>query len=863
MASTGVPSPNVYLAPNFEPSALKVAQLRGILFAHQITVPSTAKKADLVQLFEDNVRPRAQKLLSDASSVKPSNKGITEIGHDGEPIAALKTAKRPRQSRVKKSAVPEVEPVVDDADPGADGETEDNDAELVEIRQMPRRTTRRSVAASSSPPLGDLPISLPSTTRKSRKSTMNLAPPLNDDSPVQDSVHVLVPSTIPRTVKKKPSVAVLREESEPEDEKARGNSKAGKIDVETAAPEVTRHTKSRKSVVVREDHDAEGGNGNFSDFNPFQSGGENSPQMGVAEQVRLRKKRQTLGGATTSATPSRANRRRSEPGQGHNPLTDGSPDKISTRALPAAGSGVTPPSLKKFQPELGQMRSPPDEWKKSRLSNVAAQSGDEIKDEEDQQDHADDFGDNIDLAKYEQHNKLVSERISGRTRSSLVKAGDGGDSQTLAVQRATEDTAEANDSVSVIHRTEEVTTSQALIKPTADTSATKHLSQILIILLVSILTPVLRSWQAQSNQIGYCDTGSNVNNRLIQDRRAKMKTIDCKSHKIEDPEYACQLEQESFFDILGIAPDSCTPCPEHAVCQNGELLRCQQGYQLVPDWRQTEMTKYLLDGLPATGPVAFPPSCQIDFKRKALSARIAKEIESDLAKRHGDVVCSQSVWNSDLANESLDIVRDGMSEEELKESLFGKMKLSKEDFEEQFGIAVKDLLAYDNIGIARLDNGTTYYAATRSVIPTSCALKIKTAKEAKQHKKEIGLLSFISALTLLLQNRYKQKKAEDAQVKELVAISLAKLQDRKHLHFTEPETASEPYLRPDQMRDDVLILVPQAQRKHLWARVQGVVESNANVQVDEQEVFGDVWKTWEWVGSTRKDLQERSMFPVA
>jgi hypothetical protein len=40
------------------------------------------------------------------------------------------------------------------------------------------------------------------------------------------------------------------------------------------------------------------------------------------------------------------------------------------------------------------------------------------------------------------------------------------------------------------------------------------------------------------------------------------------------------------------------------------------------------------------------------------------------------------------------------------------------------------------------------------------------------------VLGFVSALTLLLQNRYKQKKAEDIQVKELVAISLAKLQDR-------------------------------------------------------------------------------------
>lgn len=32
--------------------------------------------------------------------------------------------------------MPEVEPVFDDLDPGADGEAEDNDAEVVEIKQM-------------------------------------------------------------------------------------------------------------------------------------------------------------------------------------------------------------------------------------------------------------------------------------------------------------------------------------------------------------------------------------------------------------------------------------------------------------------------------------------------------------------------------------------------------------------------------------------------------------------------------------------------------------------------------------------------------------------------------------------------------
>lgn len=44
--------------------------------------------------------------------------------------------------------------------------------------------------------------------------------------------------------------------------------------------------------MLQEEREAEGNSGNFSDFNPFQSGGEASPGMGVAETVRLRKKRQ-------------------------------------------------------------------------------------------------------------------------------------------------------------------------------------------------------------------------------------------------------------------------------------------------------------------------------------------------------------------------------------------------------------------------------------------------------------------------------------------------------------------------------------------------------------------------------------------
>lgn len=343
---------------------------------------------------------------------------------------------------------------------------------------------------------------------------------------------------------------------------------------------------------------------------------------------------------------------------------------MKTEATPK--SGVIPPSLKKFQPELGQMRSPPDEWKRSRLSNVISEP--EESQEGQVPDEAQEFDDvpveESDLAIYQQRNEDVQNKIarviSIENRPAAEKKNQ------VSTQPVTESI--SSDEVLVVQHTREGGSSNALVRHRRpDSSASKYLSQLMFILLLSVLTPVLREWQAQSNHIGFCDTGNNVNNLLLRERQSGRKRLECKNEKIDNPEAACQLEQESFFDIVGIAPDSCTPCPEHAICENGQLARCQSGYQLVPDWRRNSVTKYLLDGFPGAGPVAFPPSCQIDFKRKALGARIAKEIESDLAKRHGDVICSQGLWSGDNSASKLDVVRDGMTEQELKRMLFAKV----------------------------------------------------------------------------------------------------------------------------------------------------------------------------------------------
>lgn len=329
------------------------------------------------------------------------------------------------------------------------------------------------------------------------------------------------------------------------------------------------------------------------------------------------------------------------------------------------------------------MRSPPDEWKRSRLSEVSGreQEHQDAQIATEQEDEYDDVPvEDSDIAFYQQQNQQVQNRIALVGNQSDKNVAEK-DERALVSITGSGDREADESTVAIAQNTREVQksdASKALVKPRGESSARKSLSQLAVLLLAAAASvPTLRTWQSQSVQIGYCDTGSNLNSRILQDRQHRAKRIQWKQQVIANPETpdTAPLDEEAFYEVLGIAPpESCTPCPEHAICQDGKLSKCQQGYQLVPDWRQNDLVKFLLDGLPGLGPVAFPPSCQIDFKRKALGARIAKEIESDLAKRHGDVICSQGLWSADEMGDQLQVVRDGMSEPELRDMLFAKVR---------------------------------------------------------------------------------------------------------------------------------------------------------------------------------------------
>lgn len=68
-----------YLAPDFDLSSLTVPRLRAILVSHDVSYPSSAKKAQLISIFEQEVLPKAKKILRERERVRRTSAGITDM----------------------------------------------------------------------------------------------------------------------------------------------------------------------------------------------------------------------------------------------------------------------------------------------------------------------------------------------------------------------------------------------------------------------------------------------------------------------------------------------------------------------------------------------------------------------------------------------------------------------------------------------------------------------------------------------------------------------------------------------------------------------------------------------------------------
>ena len=170
-----------------------------------------------------------------------------------------------------------------------------------------------------------------------------------------------------------------------------------------------------------------------------------------------------------------------------------------------------------------------------------------------------------------------------------------------------------------------------------------------VAVLLAALWMVLQ-YKLASAPLGFCDTGTDANAALEEA---------AKGFVIADV-------REPLFPPLPLVPvlypAMCTPCPKNAnctqdkvTCNSGYLLRApfpllpaipyrasavQFSLSLSPAEMIWKILSEAADGLPGFGPVALPPSCREDPKRKRHIGALGKAVEVMLAQERGRRLCA-------------------------------------------------------------------------------------------------------------------------------------------------------------------------------------------------------------------------------
>ncbi|PFH54389.1 hypothetical protein AMATHDRAFT_72877 [Amanita thiersii Skay4041] len=417
------------------------------------------------------------------------------------------------------------------------------------------------------------------------------------------------------------------------------------------------------------------------------------------------------------------------------------------------------------------------------------------------------------------------------------------------------------------------------------------------IFLISLGTLIVNH-KLESASIGYCDQGTNTNTFLNTLRARRLAIESCnrenrtllyslvptQNDETNDGVEYNDSEPCPLMPLLPfLQPDRCTPCPEHAACEQYGV-KCDTGYILqshlflsfLPPLASTsnislsasatplEVTWKLvslgLDGLPGLGSIALPPRCVEDPRRKRNIGALGKAVEALLGQERGLRLCTRGqVLQENIKDiDGGEAKRWGLELGQLRETM--RKKTSPHllpAFDDTFNEAIQQLVQWGGVIVGEDQEGKRYVAHGTPDLTWACTLIVKSRNTWLRWRTTVFGMLFMIFLTLIGRARRTQRHAENKRVAELVQIALDSLRNQELAHHTDPITAPHPYLSSLQLRDLILQdehTIPV--RKRLWDQVERVVEENANVRVNMEEVpGGDEMRVWRWIGSAGRTKQ--------
>ncbi|KAG2111503.1 Man1-Src1p-C-terminal domain-containing protein [Suillus discolor] len=753
-----------YLNPEFDPATLTVAQLLGILGYHNIRFPTPYTKPKLVQLFLDEIKPKAAKFKKDRlkkENSTASDDGITD-GITGKPLSGATKVRAWRSSR-RVSHAPS-----DDEEPPA--------------RPDPPKRRR----SSAQPSLG--------------------------------GAH--------RTIARAAAQPAVIEESEPEED--------------SPLRKVGRNKKSSQAAGLQARRISLADDSGWEDNNIFQSGAESSSPVRPSP-VRPRKSGSVKKSRHSMSAPPQASSLSPPKAPLFSIDTPRSPpqSKFEPELPPTISRAPrisTPSETVGFNPIEHRSRPPPESPTKVGARGLDFDDATDVVDGQiPDESQSDGFGeaDSLEVA---------------------VSNGIGGGDQLVRRRPA----------------------------PPLPRSRSRLMTLVYLIVIVAG-SYFVKQYKDESSAIGYCDTGSNTNQALrdlegqweaIQARNKDNKTILYLPSIISDTGlFEDGIPSPFPLFVPGLHPSACALCPEFATCTQHSVM-CNPSYvsrphpvlgMLSPFGTGSAVVEKIwsligdvTNGLPGFGPVAFPPRCSEDPKRKRNIGALGKAIEGLLGQERGRRVCIGEKQSGEIVKDSEggEAMKWGLEIEMLRDTMKGKTAPQLlANFDDTFNEAIQQLVQWGSVIFGEDNTGHRYLAHKTPQLTWNCQLTVKSRELWDKWRAFLTLcLASIACLCALYSIKRSRalRRTEAKRVAELVQIALDTLRNQELAHHTDPVTAPHPYLSSLQLRD--LILQDEhsiSSRRRVWDQVERVVEGNANVRANLEEVQGgDELRVWRWVGST-------------
>ncbi|KIO21072.1 hypothetical protein M407DRAFT_29285 [Tulasnella calospora MUT 4182] len=380
------------------------------------------------------------------------------------------------------------------------------------------------------------------------------------------------------------------------------------------------------------------------------------------------------------------------------------------------------------------------------------------------------------------------------------------------------------------------------------------------IIAISATSAVFSAYKRDSAYIGFCDHGSNSNLRIHELRAQRQK------NQIEAARCYNKLNFTSIDAIVNnefcsplpihtpMEADTCTPCPKFAFC-TPDSVTCQSSYILKP--HPLAALGPVLNGFPGLGSVAFPPKCVQDREKLKRIGGLVDGIENWLAMTRGTRICNGVKPPTDERDGGEAKVL-GLEKESLREAVKRKTKRDAENADEIFERVLADLDKFGMIIKGTDVEGFEYVAAVRADYTLPCRIKVTAREWWEANRRRVYTFLVLMAGLFYLRSRALASAAESRKVAGLVQEALDMLQEQEFGYHADPVTTTEPYIVPVHLRD--LILKDEHSpkvRQRVWQKVAKIVEGNANVRTNEEEVRGEYTKVWRWVGSVGTPARSR------